>query len=276
MKKFRSNQFVLISFLSVAAWLPIISSAAPAAKLWPFWLAANEKSQLVFDFSPWQKLLDQYLVERPTGINLFRYGAVSPADKKRLTDYLAQQTRLDPRQYSRAEQKAYWINLYNALTVKLILDNYPVKSITKLGGWFSFGPWDQKLVTIAGQKVSLNDIEHRILRPIWKDNRIHYAVNCASISCPNLAAQAYTAKTMNALLDQAARNYINSPRGVEFKAGQLWLSSIYDWYAVDFGGTREGVLDHLQHYARPKLKEQLRSYQGNFKYHYNWDLNQTG
>lgn len=125
---------------------------------------------------------------------LFRYAEVTKEDKTLLNDYLDQLSKLDPREFNRQEQYAYWVNLYNALTVKLILDNYPVASITKLGGLFSFGPWDEKVFTVAGQTLTLNDIEHRILRPIWKDPRTHYAVNCASLGCPNLQSQAFTAQ----------------------------------------------------------------------------------
>ena len=105
-----------------------------------------------------------------------------------------------------------------------------MKSITKLGkGFFSFGPWDDKTLTINNKELSLNDIEHRILRPIYNDARIHYAVNCASYSCPNLAAQAYTVENMDQLLDKGAEHYINHPRGVSIKNNKLTLSSIYSW-----------------------------------------------
>ena len=98
--------------------------------------------------------------------------------------------------YNKKEQLAYWINLYNSLTIKVVLEHYPVKSIKeiKLSGIFKPGPWKKELVIIEGKKLSLDNIEHDILRPIWKDNRVHYAVNCASIGCPNLQNSAFTAK----------------------------------------------------------------------------------
>ena len=104
---------------------------------------------------------------------------------------------------SRDEQLAYWINLYNALTVKVILDHYPVKSILDIDispGWFSIGPWGKKLVAVEGVEISLDDIEHRILRPIWRDPRIHYALNCAAVGCPNLLREAFTGATAEVLL----------------------------------------------------------------------------
>lgn len=115
-----------------------------------------------------------------TSGNRFRYKAVSDTDHQKLKDYLDYLSRLTPVEYPREIQKAYWINLYNALTVDLILQHYPVESITDIGSWYHFGPWDDEVVTASGQPLTLNDIEHRILRPLWEDNRIHYAVNCAS------------------------------------------------------------------------------------------------
>lgn len=107
---------------------------------------------------------------------------MSLASKQQLKRYIQQMASLDPRDYKKQEQFAYWVNLYNALTVQLVLDNYPTSSIKKLGkGFFSFGPWDDDIIRVAGKKLTLNDIEHRILRPIWRDKRIHYVVNCASL-----------------------------------------------------------------------------------------------
>ena len=158
---------------------------------------------------------------------------------------------------NRVEQKAYWINLYNALTVKVVLGRHPVKSIRdiRLGGLFSSGPWDARLATVEGEKVSLNDIEHRILRPIWRDNRIHYAVNCASVGCPNLAAEPYTAANTERLLDEGARAYVNHPRGLFGEKGRITASRIYDWYREDFAASEKGLVDHFRSYAAPALAE---------------------
>jgi hypothetical protein len=181
-------------------------------------------------------------------------------------------------QLNRLEQKTYWINLYNAQTVDLVLDHYPVKSIKniKVPGIFSFGgPWDIKLLKIEGQELSLNDIEHRILRPIWQDNRIHYAVNCASLGCPNLQPVAYTAFNLDMILDRAAREYINHERGVSFKRRWLQVSSIYFWFQEDFGGSESGVVQHLRKYLSPEKLEKIDRIQTKRIAHkYNWDLNE--
>lgn len=169
---------------------------------------------------------------------------------------------------------AYWINLYNAATVELILDHYPVRSITRIkSGLFSFGPWDRKLLKVDGHKLSLNDIEHRILRPLFKDPRIHYAVNCASLGCPDLAPRAYTAENLEQMLEDGARRYVNHPRGVSIEDGELIVSSIYVWFRADFGGTDAAVVEHLRRYAATELKAGLMRHSDIDDDRYDWALN---
>ena len=205
-----------------------------------------------------------------------RYEAVTTDDRNALKRYLDLMQTLPISRYNRYEQKAYWINLYNALTVHVILSHYPVESIRDINispGWFSRGPWGAKLLAIEGEKISLDDIEHRILRPIWKDNRVHYAVNCASIGCPNLLPVSYTGQNLELLLDRGAREYVNHSRGVKFKNGQLQVSSIYIWFQEDFAGSEEGVLSHLRQNASGSLAEALESYSGDLEHDYDWSLN---
>jgi len=241
-----------------------------------YWSVFAEKSEKTINHDDWQYILDKYLVDQtPSKINLFNYQAVAGSNKQKLANYLKHMQSLDPRQYARAVQKAYWINLYNALTVKLIVDNYPVKSITKLGGFFSFGPWDDEIITITGQSLSLNDIEHKILRPIFKDNRIHYAVNCASLGCPNLSKTVYTAQNMEQMLETAAKAFVNHPRGVRFKGSKIIVSSIYHWYKEDFGDDNKQLLKHLIKYADSSLANALATHQGKIDHDYDWDLNQA-
>ena len=180
------------------------------------------------------------------------------------------------RNFRRSEQYAYWVNLYNATTVQVVLDHYPVNSIMDIGispGWFARGPWGKKLLKIEGQELSLNDIEHRILRPIFKDPRTHYALNCASLGCPNLSKVAFTGGNYDALLESAARSYINHPRGVRFHKGKLEVSSIYEWFKDDFGGDDRSVIAHLTTYADTELKQQLANIRKISDDDYNWSLN---
>ncbi len=256
-----------------------LAQAAPRADLWPRWQKHDPSNAQKIDHTVWDRFLKKYLVApHPSGIHRVRYGAVSPDDRKALKSYLETLQRLPISTFNRTEQKAYWINLYNALTLEVILSHYPVGSIRDIDispGWFSDGPWGAKLWTIEGEKVSLDDIEHRILRPIWKDNRVHYAVNCASLGCPNLQPAAYTPENLNSLLEKGAREYVNHPRGALFDGGRLRVSSIYVWFQEDFGGNTQGVLNHLSQYAEGPLAEALKSYRGRLSHDYDWRLNET-
>ncbi len=259
----------------IALGFSMTTSAAPSSELLDFWDESDEENTDNIDHNSWQQILDTYLIDdHKSGINRFDYEAVSKEDSKQLSTYIDTLEKLDPRDYALAEQKAYWINLYNALTVKVILDNYPISSITKLGGFFAFGPWDQEISTIQGETLTLNNIEHGILRPIWQDNRIHYAVNCASMGCPNLAGVAYTAENSEQILENAAKEYVNHERGVTFDGKKLKVSSIYHWYKVDFGGNNDSLIEHLKEYAEPELKAKLDAFDGKVTHDYDWKLNQ--
>lgn len=245
-----------------------LTYAAPKSELWPMWNTSNENNTTTVSHQSWQDLLDAYLIKQGEN-TLFQYASVTRDDKLKLKDYLYTLTQRDPRSFNKAEQYAYWVNLYNALTVNLILDNYPIKSITKLGGFFSFGPWGDKITKVAGQDLTLNDIEHRILRPIWQDPRTHYAVNCASLGCPNLQPEAFTSANTPILLEQAATEFINSNKGALSQSNSVQLSSIFDWFSDDFGSQAD-LFKHLKRY-KPELALDNKK----IKFDYNWDLNEA-
>ncbi|WP_422450848.1 MULTISPECIES: DUF547 domain-containing protein [unclassified Endozoicomonas] len=253
----------------------IAVQAVPSPDLWSYWDKADQSSEQVVDHSQWQNFLDRYVIlSESTGMYMVEYGRVTKTEKGSLDAYLNSLAGLDPRKLNRTEQLAYWINLYNALTVDLILDYYPVKSITKLGkGWFRMGPWRDELIMIAGQTISLHDIEHRILRPIWNNPRIHYALNCASIGCPDLLPDAFRGKRIDQQLEAAARRFINQKKGATLVNGRLVLSSIFDWYEDDFID-KDGVLNEIKSFASGDLKHQLENYRGRISYRYNWKLNE--
>ena len=263
-------------FLCMSVLITVGLHSAPSSEVIPMWDDSDETNESLIDHSAWQSILDEYLTtDDPSGIYLFDYAALKEdsEDLGTLRTYLISLTSLDPRGYSKAEQFPYWVNLYNALTVHVVVGRYPVESIrdikTSLINW---GPWDKELITIAEQKLTLNNIEHGILRPIWKDPRIHYAVNCASLGCPNLARQAYTSANTEDLLELSAKDYINHPRGASVVNGQLTLSSIYDWFNEDFGGSFESLKAHLKQYASAELAAQLDDYT-DFDHDYDWSLN---
>jgi hypothetical protein len=274
----RSSKILFITtFLFILGFgLAMIACAAPKAELWPRWQANDPQSSLSVDHSSWAHFLDQYLlVGKPGAVTLVRYASVTPEDRESLANYLDAMSTISVTKLNRAEQKAFWINLYNALTVHTILDHYPLQSITDISsGWFSSGPWDLKLIKVEKVELSLNDIEHRILRPIWQDNLVHYAVNCASLGCPNLQSEPFDAENTDRLLAKAAHEFVNSSRGAEITGNNLLLSSIYDWFQEDFGGSEASLLIHLEKFAASGLAAKLKNYQGTISYDYNWDLNQ--
>lgn len=264
-------------FALIFALFSTLTLAAPKAELWQHWQQSNPQSTATIDHSAWDQWLKTYLNPGEDGINYVAYGQVSDADKTKLANYISTLENTKIANFNAADQQAYWINLYNALTIQVILQHYPVDSIFDIDispGLLSQGPWGKKLLQIDGQEVSLDDIEHRILRPIWQDPRIHYAVNCASIGCPNLSIDAFTADNTEALLNKGAQAYINHERGVTIDDGDLVLSSIYDWFESDFGRNDEEVIAHLKQYANKELKAKLAKITSIDDYEYDWDLNE--
>ena len=160
------------------------------------------------------------------------------ADPKALDRYLttlATVSGVQLQSWTESQQLAFFINLYNASTLRLILDNYPVKSIKDIGSLFT-GPWDQPAVRLFGKTVTLNTLEHALLRKQYHEPRLHMALVCAAKGCPPLRSEAYTAERLNEQLDAQARTYLASPAGLHIdRAGAVvQLSSIFKWYGADF------------------------------------------
>ena len=262
---------------AAAIGIAVAAVAGADAEVTAFWSEHDDANPAVIDHAPWQALLTAYLrTDHPSGVARFDYAALkaSAEDTARLAAYLEALQAVDPRRYARAEQLAYWINFYNALTVRLVAAAFPIASIRDIGeSWLLPGPWKDENATVAGQALTLHNIEHDILRPIWGDSRIHYAVNCASYGCPNLMATAFTAANASELMAAGARAYVNHPRGVAFDGEDVTVSSIYDWFQEDFGDSEAGVLAHLLEYAEAPLAERLRRFDGDMAFAYDWALN---
>jgi len=268
--------FIVALIIPLAAFGSFESLFAPKSEPWPRWEAHDPDSNMRVDHRFWDIFLQRYVSVSEDGVNRVDYNAVTAADKAALDAYLDRLAATRVSALRRASQLAYWINLYNALTVRTILAHYPVASIRDIDispGLFSDGPWGKPLTAVAQTPLSLNDIEHRILRPIWRDPRLHYALNCAALGCPNLQDRAFTVGNTPALLDDAARAFINNPRGARVSGDTLTLSSLYVWYAEDFGGGETGVLEHLKKYAQPDLLEALDTVTV-IENDYNWSLNE--
>lgn len=224
--------------------------------------------------APYNDILSTYLSEKD-GIHLFDYAGVTDADRKKLAEYVATLEAQTPSQMSDEDQIAFWSNLYNAKTLEIILDNYPVDSIRDIGGGlFSKGPWKDDVVTVQGQEMSLDNIEHDTVRANFDEPRVHYAFNCASIGCPNLKSSAWEGATLDQDLDDAARAYISHPRGVRVEGNRVFASSIYKWFREDFGQNDADVLDHIRQYASGEKIDALKGKTKINKHEYDWSLNE--
>lgn len=266
MKKF----LVAATLLCLAAG----ATAAPKPQYWSFWDRAYDGSMSRVDHSGWDRLLKRYVVtNHPSAINRFRYGDVSKADRKQLDQYIDRMAALDPRKYNRKEQHAYWINLYNALVVQQVLESYPVKRILDVSDQGEAGPWDDKVIKIQGHKLSLNDIEHRILRPLWKDHKTHFALACGGLGCPQLQASAYNGHTLKKRLRQAGRDFINHPRGLQVEKGKMRASQIFSDYSRDFAKDTKSLLKLFAYYADDRKALYLLGFQGQIQYQHDWTLN---
>jgi hypothetical protein len=256
--------------VGVSAALLLVSCAPAAKQVEGNWATSGTKAEPI-NHDAWDEILTDYARPADDGVNRVDYNGIKSKAASELKAYLIALQSVTISEYPRDEQFAYWVNLYNAATVQVILDNYPLESIRDIG-LLGQGPWKDKILKVEGRKLSLDDIEHGILRPLWKDVRIHYAVNCASIGCPNLALKAYRASTLEAMLDDAARAYINHPRGFTKVKGRLVASNIFEWYQSDWGKDAD-VLTHARKYANGDVAAMLSSAKTIDGYDYDWALN---
>ena len=252
------------------------SIGIPAAAVTDSVFEINDPNSIIaIDHSAWDQFLSCYLITDQYGLNRIRYRDVSIGDRQQLENYLTYLQSVDVRTLNRDEQLAYWFNLYNAKIVDVILAHYPIRSIRQIKQKFTdfVGPFDDAgAVTVLGKSLSLSDVESGIVRPVYNDPRVHFALNCGSYGCPNLAETAWTAENLDARLNGAAIDFINSGRAIKSSLFGLRLSKIFKWYKDDFGGTDEAVITYLQQYANPTTCGQLQNARisGHF---YDWSLN---
>ena len=264
----------LLAFLPGAALAAVLGYGAPLAEFAPATQAA-----LAGSGSPasafYARFLARYLVtDTPDRIHRLRYGAVTAEDRAALEAWVDAEAQRSPRGLARDAQFAYWANLYNALTVVRVIRGYPVTSILDLKRWpWSFGPWDEDLITVQGVALSLNAIEHRVMRPLFNEPRVHFALNCASLGCPNLLPQPFTGENLEAALQGALQAYLAHPRGIAFEDEVLTLSSLFDWYRDDFPQGHDALLAYLAAAAPEALGPSLRAYDGPIAFRYDWALN---
>ncbi len=252
------------------------AQAMPRAEPWAIWQAHDPELVQTIDHGAWEQFLTRYLRIGSDGAHRVAYGQVTPADRAALDGYIDQLAAVPIGTYNRAEQMAYWINLYNALTVRLVLDHYPIASIRDIDGAprpLSGGPWEDKLVEVDGTPISLNDIVHRILRPIFDDPRVLYALSCGAVSCPNLQPEPYRGRDLDHQLSKVAMAYVNNPSCVSVEGDELDVSSLFRWYRDDFGGSDAAVIHQLMGYAEPRLAMSLQRFDRIGADNFDWRLN---
>ncbi|MBW2118851.1 MAG: DUF547 domain-containing protein [Deltaproteobacteria bacterium] len=219
------------------------------------------------DHSLYAGLLEKYMKDGVVNYQGFKNES-SVLDK-----YLKVLEEADSKTLSRNEQFAFYINAYNAWTIKLILSGYPgVKSIKDLGGLFR-SPWKKKICRIDGKIITLDDIEHNRLRPRFKDPRVHFAVNCASKGCPPLRSEPYRGSTVDQQLDDSVSTAVNNPGRNRLEGETLYVNKVFGWFSEDF---ENGVVAFFLKYAKGDLKKRLESGKEKIKIKYldyDWPLN---
>jgi len=220
--------------------------------------ASAETAQTGFNHSIWDGLLKSN-VSNDGSVN---YSGIK-TDINKLNEYLTLLSENTPEtSWSKNKTKAYWINAYNAFTIKLILDNYPLGSITDL---HNGKPWDVKWIELSDKAYSLNDIEHVILRPTYKDARIHFAVNCAAKSCPKVWNKAWTEENIEAALDKLTKEFIANTAANQISKDKVSISKIFDWYKEDFGDLVQFLNKYSSTQIAPDATVSFNDY--------NWKLN---
>ena len=231
----------------------------------------SQYSSANFDWSDYSTLLKQNIInEERSGVrtNLLNYEAISNDPKfSLLFERLA---AFDPASLEGKEKMAFYINTYNVFAIKLITDHKPKHSIRDIGTWFS-PVWQKPAAMLTSKTISLDTIEHKILRKMGEP-RIHFAIVCASLSCPDLRTEAYTAENLNQQLDEQTRGFLaNSSKGISIEGEKIYISKIFDWFTKDFAADQKpaSILKYIAQYnieaGRFSEYETLD---------YNWQLNQ--
>jgi hypothetical protein len=230
--------------------------------------------------SDYADALQRYVVVGDDGLNrvLYRAWKSSKTDCRALDAYVEHLQTVPVSTLPDADRMAFWINLYNAVTLQVVLERYPVKSIREIRSRTLdprglIGPWYEKRITVEGQKLSLSEIENTMLRKQFNEPRIHYAINCASNGCPSLSPTIWTGVDLTNQLATAASAFVNSPHGSRIdKNGRLSVSRIFKWYKHDFD-SEGGVETHLKSAATADGTGQLPNSAPVAQHHYDWRLN---
>jgi hypothetical protein len=221
-------------------------------------LSINAFSQN-FDYKNYDGFLQKYVSNKGN----VSYDKIK-ANKPELDAIITQFEKTQPTdKWTKNEKLAYYINAYNVYTIKVVVDNYPTKSIKDISG-----AWDKKIVSNGATKISLSDVENKILRKM-DEPRIHFAINCASFSCPNLINNAFVPATLDKQLEAAAKSFINDKTKNTISEKEIKISEIFNWYGGDFKINNASIIDYLNKYSTVKIDKKAKSTFAD----YNWALN---
>jgi hypothetical protein len=219
------------------------------------------------DNSIYADLLDKYVDKGRVDYDGFK------KEEARLDNYLKLLEGVRSAELSRDERFAFYTNAYNAWTIKLILSKYPeIESIKDLGSLFK-SPWKRKIVRIDGEVLTLDNVEHDILRPRFKDARVHFVINCAAHSCPPLGDEPLRGTDLDTQLDEATRKFINNPKRNYLDENILYVSKIFKWFAEDFN---DDLISFIVRYAKDEFEKNLEASKDRIKVKYlpyDWSLN---
>ncbi len=267
----------------LVATLTLLMGVLPALRGWGLHAADGDTtpgSCVPFDHrhAAWSAILRRYVHDGQVD-----YAGLKRQGDAKLSRYLQALASIcpeEPVRWTREERLAFWINAYNAYTVRLILDHYPIGSIRSIGllPGAAFRTAFIPMQSLMGKAISLENIEHGILRKEFHEPRIHFAIVCASKSCPALRSEAYLAAELEQQLEDQARRFVRDPSKNRFDGGSrtLYLSSIFTWFREDFEGAAGRLVDYVSRYADEPTAAALREPGVRIEFlEYDWSLNGT-
>jgi len=251
--------------------------SAPKSKLIEFWDDHESSSRMEVNHNEWQAILSKYVQDQhPSGISRFNYEAVTAEDVLKLKEYIAYLELLDPRQLNLAEAQAFWINLYNALMLDKILDSYQEgsnRAVNRLlRGSLRSSRWSKNIAKVTLQNLSLDDIQHGILRPMWNDPRIHFVITTGALSGANILKTAFNGENNEELLEQSKRDFFSHDKAVRVDDNRIVLNSLFNWYRDDFATDKDSLLRYIRKNVSEDTRKSLEDL-SSIRYEYLWELN---
>jgi len=240
-------------------------------------LAFDPQSPIVVNHGRWRTFLGYYAKQKVDGDYRINYSGVSPFGKDWLEKYIAYLSKTNWPALNRDDQLAGWINFYNALSMKLVIDKPPNRRLKRKLRYpeRDSGPFLDKQVTVLDVPLSVHDIRE-ILLTGWADPRIHYSLVGPAGGGPSINPVPYRGADVDQQLDAAAKRFINSRRGILIRRNNVYASRLFQWFRSDFGGTDSAILDHVRHYADADLLADLEARTTIAEYRYNWNMPRFG